>query len=101
VDFDEFDERRDLVAASDCFDWRRNDCYLVLVDLFDFAEYATVADVSYLAYLAVSEGFTQILLVFLLVRLAPGIARGRALVRRKALDELRHRKVLIYPQREL
>ena len=40
---------------------------------------------------------TQILLSFLLVRLAPEVARSCALVRWKALDELEHRKVLIYP----
>ena len=39
---------KELVAASDCFDWRRDDCRLVLVDLFDFAEDATVANVSHL-----------------------------------------------------
>ena len=52
-------------------------------------------DFALFPYLAVGARSAQIFVIFLLVRLAPGVARGAGLVRWKALDELEMRKVRI------
>ena len=58
-------------------------------------------DFALFPYLAVGARSAQILVIFLLVCLDPGVTRGRALVRWKALDELEMRKPRNYPWRRL